>query len=230
MTDWTFDGFGAEFDEHALAHLPEYRRAHETIAHAASFALRPGGTVADLGASTGYAIESIRTALAGRPFEAYLYDLDQSMLEQAALRLDGEGTYVQADLTVDSLEHDDADVTLLLWTLQFLRPNLWPQVLAQARYAAATDGLLLVGAKTRLSDARWQEQADAATAEWKAAHGVTPAEALTKSRSLRGTMVVVSLDRLYSELESAGWHAPVVLFRWYSWVVIGAWASPLSER
>lgn len=233
MADWTFDGFGAEFDAHALAHLPEYVRAHETIAHAASFALRPGGVVADLGASTGYAIESIRKSLGGRPFEAYLYDLDRSMLDEAANRLSGsslEPVLLQADLTIDMLEHDDADVTLLLWTLQFLRPSSWAKVLADARSAAATDGLLIVGAKTRLSDARWQEQADAATADWKAAHGVTAEEASAKARSLRGTMAVVSLNRLYSELESAGWHAPVVLFRWYSWVVIGAWASPLSER
>lgn len=234
MTDWTFQDFGSQFDDHALAHLPEYRRAHETIAHAASFALRPGGLLVDLGASTGYAVESISNALAQRPFDAMLYDLDDSMLEQARTRLDPienvRAEFHQLDLVLDGMPHQDADVTLLLWTLQFLPPHSWPAVLSCARNLAAPDGLLLVGAKTRLSDSRWQEQADAATSDWKATHGVTPQEALDKSRSLRGTMLVVSLDRLYRELETAGWHAPAVLFRWYSWVIVGAWATPLSER
>lgn len=233
MADWTFTDFGPEFDDHARAHLPEYERAHQTIAHAASFALRPGGTLADLGASTGYAVESINNALLGRPFSAHLYDLDRSMLDQAEQRLAGSGIPLELremDLTADAFEHEDADVTLLLWTLQFLPPESWQRVLRRARYAAAQDGLLLIGAKTRLSDARWQEQADAATADWKAKHGVTPEEALIKARSLRGTMLMVSLDRLYREVEEAGWSAPVVLFRWYSWVVVGAWAAPLSER
>lgn len=232
--DWTFIDFGPQFDEHALAHLPEYRRAHETIAHAASFALRPGGVVADLGASTGYAIESISTHLRGRPFSASLYDLDRSMLDQAGARLRQietvQAEFHQHDLLKDGLIHDDADVTLLLWTLQFLPAWSWETVLAQAHACSAEDGLLIVAAKTRLSDARWQEQADAATADWKAEHGVTPQQALDKSRSLRGTMLLVPLSRLYREIESAGWHNPAVLFRWYSWVVVGAWATPLSER
>lgn len=234
MPDWSFDEFGPEFDEHAAAHLPHYRLAHDVVAHAAAFALRPGGTVADYGASTGAAIETLYESLGRRPFDAILYDVDRSMLDCARERLAGrEGLscrFVETDLIGLLPESLDVDVSLLLWTLQFLPPSEWHELLLSIRDRAATDGLLLVAAKTRLSDSRWQEQADAATAEWKAVHGVTADEALDKARSLRGTMLVVPLGRLYSELDRSGWCEPAVLFRWYSWVVVGAWATPLAER
>lgn len=234
MTDWTFTDFGPEFDEHAHAHLPHYRQAHDVVAHAASFALPPGGLLADYGASTGAAVETVHNTLGGRPFDAALYDVDRSMLDCARDRLTGrEGLsahYVETDLIGMTPDHFGVDVSLLLWTLQFLPPAEWHELLMRIREAAAPDGLLLVAAKTRLADARWQEQADAATADWKAGHGVSPDEALGKARSLRGTMLVVPLGRLYTELDRSGWHTPAVLFRWWSWVVIGAWATPLNER
>jgi tRNA (cmo5U34)-methyltransferase len=232
-TDWTFDGFGAEFDEHAQKHLPHYSTAHQVVCHAATYALHTGGVVADLGCSTGHAIEAIAGHIPGRPFTAHGYDADQSMLDHAAIRLGGnshvECKFSRVDLTCDPLEHEEADVTLALWTLQFLPPSTWVPLLRAAHDAASADGLLLIGAKTRLSDARWQESADGALADWKDQHGVTPEEALAKSRSLRGTMSVVSTGRLFDVVEAAGWHSSAILFRWNAWVVLGAWASPLTE-
>lgn len=232
-TDWTFDGFGAEFDAHAQKHLPHYKTAHEVVCHATTYALHAGGTVADLGCSTGYAIKAIADHIPGRKFDAYGYDADQSMLDHAVQRLDGTEQaacqWLRSDLTRDEFEHKAADVSLLLWTLQFLPPAEWVPLLRRAHEAASDDGLLLIGAKTRLSDARWQEVADGALADWKDQHGVTPDEALVKARSLRGTMSVVATGRLFDVVTEAGWHSPALLFRWNAWVVLGAWASPLLE-
>jgi tRNA (cmo5U34)-methyltransferase len=233
--DWTFDGFGPHFDDHARGHLPHYDLAHQVIAHSTHFALPPDGTIADLGASTGNAIAAISTWTNHRPFTAWLYDLDQSMLDHASNTLHEHHPHItlntlRRDLTRDPLDHEQADVTLILWTLQFLHPTTWTGILTQARQHATHDGLILIAAKTRLADARWQEQADAATHDWKTTHGVTEDEAAAKARSLRGTMHVAPLATYYHHLHHAGWNNTAVLFRWYSWVIIGAWNHPLAEH
>jgi len=229
--DWSFREFGAEFDDHAEKHLPHYRLAHEVIGHAASFNLPPGGLVADLGCSTGQALVSLAAAMKGRPFTYVGYDSDESMLDQTRSRPPGSASVEthRVDLSTDQLRHSSAHVTLALWTLQFMPPETWQPVLSAALERAAPDGVLLVGAKTRLArDARWQEVADGALADWKAERGVGADEYLTKARSLRGTMLVVSLGRLTETIEAAGWCSSAVLFRWHAWAVVGAFSRPLD--
>ena len=231
--DWSFAGFGPHFDDHARAHLPHYDLATDLAAFVASYALPPGGVVADLGCSTGRAIERIAEAIPERSFTAYGYDVDTSMLTETEHRIERcSGVTLKTrrvDLTACDLEHVDAAVTLALWTLQFLPGETWRPILAAARQRAARDGVLLVAAKTRLPDARWQEIGDGAVAEWKAVHDVTPGEALTKARSLRGTMLLATLGRLLDDVTAAGWFNPTVLFRWHAWVLVGAWAEPVRE-
>lgn len=234
VADWSFAGFGDQFDEHAHAHLPHYDLVTEMAAFVASFALPVGGRLADLGCSTGRTIEAVADRVPERRFHAIGYDLDASMLEVAGKRLASRTTVdlclISGDLRSGVSGHDDADVTLALWTLQFLPRSSWVDLLTEARSRSTRDGLLLLAAKTRLPDARWQEIGDAAVAEWKASRGVTPDEALAKSRSLRGTMLLVTLGSLLDALDEAGWTSATVLFRWHQWVLVGAWAEPVREH
>jgi tRNA (cmo5U34)-methyltransferase len=231
--DWSFAEFGPQFDRHARAHLPHYDLATDLAAFVASYALPPGGVVADLGCSTGRSIERIAESMPERRFSAFAYDVDQSMLDETTARLlDHRNVDLhpcRLDLVAGDLEHVAANVTLALWTLQFLPGETWRPVLAAARQRASRDGVLLVAAKTRLPDARWQEIGDGAVAEWKARHDVTPDEALAKARSLRGTMLLATLGRLLDDVTAAGWSNPAVLFRWHAWLLVGAWAEPVRE-
>jgi tRNA (cmo5U34)-methyltransferase len=234
VTDWTFEGFGERFDEHARAHLPHYRTATDLAAFVASFALPRGGLLADLGVSTGSTIESVAAKIPERSFSAIGYDLDESMLDVASKRLSTTSTVSlvleRADLSdPGNLRHEDASVTLALWTLQFLPRSSWVPLLSAARLRSDRDGVLLVAAKTRLPDARWQEIGDAAVVEWKAGHAVAPEEVLSKARSLRGTMLLVTLGGLLDAVEEAGWRSSTVLFRWHQWVLVGAWAETVRE-
>jgi tRNA (cmo5U34)-methyltransferase len=233
MSDWSFSGFGPQFDAHVVGHLPHYDLTTDLAAYVASYALPRDGLVADLGCSTGQSIQCIAQSIPERQFRAVGYDLDESMLALAKDRLAGYPSVTfhveHRDLVLHELEHEQANVTLALWTLQFLPLDSWHGVLARARERSHRDGVLLVAAKTRLPDARWQEIGDGAVADWKAAHGVTPEEALVKARSLRGTLLLATLGRLLDDIAGAGWYAPTVLFRWHAWVLIGAWADRVRE-
>lgn len=228
--DWSFSGFGPRFDDHVQAHLPHYDLATSVAAFVASFVLPPGGQLVDLGCSTGTSIAAVAAAVPQRRFTAHGYDVDESMLARARQRLSEHGN-VHASLLVrdlakpDALAHDEADVTLALWTLQFLAPASWVDLLADCRGRTNRDGAIIVAAKTRHVDSRWQQIADGALVDWKAEHDVRPDEIVDKARSLRGVMATPTTRRLADDLGAAGWSNPTTLFRWHTWIVVGAWAD-----
>jgi tRNA (cmo5U34)-methyltransferase len=198
-----------------------------------SFVLPDRGVVADLGASTGRTVAQLLERHPGRRLTAHLYDTDSTMLEQAEGRLEGLGNvtarYHLGDLTdSDTWGHQGADLTLALWLLQFLHPAARQPLLTTARQRSAPNGAILIAAKTRQTDPRWQEIADAALVDYKAAAGVSPEEISAKARSLRGVLIPDTLGEVTAQLTRAGWHAPAVIQTWHVWTLIGAWASPMG--
>lgn len=227
---WTFDGFGGAFDEHVTAHLPHYRDVQDLVAHVSRYALPHGGTLADVGASTGATLDVISEVLPMREFTAHLYDSDRSMLDQVAHPLGVDVRLHHQDVTREPLAHRDADLTTALWVLQFLHPSARRPLLAALRARSAPSGVLLVAAKVRHPDARWQEVADGALADWKSAHGVTGDQQVAKTAALRGVLHADTTSALLGEVLAAGWASATVLFRWHAWVLIGAYATELREE
>lgn len=224
---WTFAGFGDEFDSHVAAHLPGYADVQRLVALVASFVVPSGGLVADLGASTGTTAATILDTIS-RPVRLVLYDEDASMLDGARNRLPGAVETVLAHLPADPLTHEGADLTLLLWLLQFLPPADRRPLLSAARRRSRPSGAVLVAAKTRHADPRWEEVAVAALDDYKAEQGVTADERVTKTRALRGALTPSTSTEIAGDLIAAGWRSPVVLWRWHAWTVIGAWASDVK--
>jgi tRNA (cmo5U34)-methyltransferase len=233
---WNFDGFGPEFDSHVVAHLPAYETVQGVVGAVSSFTLPDLGVVADLGASTGRTVMALHEQHPHRRITAHLYDTDPSMLEVARQRISGGPAQdvVTAHCHVGDLtsaqawRHTEADLTLALWLLQFLHPAQRVQVLARARERAAGHGAILVAAKMRHTDPRWQEVADAALVDHKAAAGVTPEEITAKAASLRGVMIPDTVGQVRAQLDAAGWHGATVVYSWHVWTLIGAWASPIG--
>lgn len=222
--DWTFADFGPEFDDHVAAHLPGYADVQRLIALIASHLVPDGGSVADIGASTGRTAAEIAAAIPGRRVSFDLYDADPSMLAEARTRVPSARTHI-ATLPGDPLTHTGADLTLALWFLQFIPPRFYPGILADLAERSAPTGALIVATKSRHLDVRWQDLAVSALDDYKAAAGVTPTEREAKTRALRGTMHPVSVDYLAAAIRSAGWVEPTVLWRWHVWTVLGAFRS-----
>lgn len=230
-TDWSFQDFGPEFDSHVVQHLPGYADVQNLIAGISRFTVYRNGHVADLGASTGTTADIIGRTLPDRNITFHLYDEDRSMLDVAEQKITGDHavrSYV-VDLETNPLSHRDADLTLCLWTLQFLHPKNRVPLLAKAREAAADTGAILVASKTIHSDTRWADIADSALDEYKSAAGVDDSTRLAKTRALRGTMAAETPAQISANLLAAGWHSPAVLWSWHSWTLIGAYASPMME-
>jgi tRNA (cmo5U34)-methyltransferase len=236
VTDWTFENFGPDFDEHVARHLPGYFDVQRLVALVAEHCVPNGGVVADLGCSTGQTARTIADRLSRRWLSFYLYDADPSMLAVAGEQMHAPERarpnalchYHRVALPAP-LEHDQASLTTMLWTLQFINPNSWVDILREARYCAAENGVLLVAAKTIQPDTRFQSVAESALDDYKQEAGVGAEERATKTKSLRGTQHAVSSEGYARAIRDAGWAKPVVLWRWHVWTVLAAYANGVDD-
>lgn len=226
---WTFDAaVVAEFDAHVAASVPFYNAIQDLVAEAADWLAPDGARVVDLGAATGETLARIATRHPERRFEAIVYDQEPAMLAKAKAKLEQfacwRGYQFESRPIEDGLAHRDADLTLALFTLQFLDPDARTAVLAAAKRASRVGGALIVAEKIRPADVRWAEISNEVSWDWKAAQGITDAAIRAKARALRGVLRPSTLDGLVASIVEAGWAAPEVLFRWHNWTVLGSFA------
>lgn len=216
------------FPEHVRASVPFYDAIQDIVAEASDWLLPTGGLLADLGASTGTTVHRIATRHPHRRIRAVLYDLQQAMLDRATDNLadapTGHIDYVQGRIE-EPLKHADADLTLALFTLQFLPLRDRLGALRNARLCSSETGALIIAEKVRPTDSRWAEIATDASHDWKADHGITDTAIRAKARALRGVLTPYPHSALAQAVTAAGWCAPEVLFRWHNWLVLGAFAT-----
>lgn len=225
QTDWSFSDIGPEFDAHVARHLPGYFDVQRLVGLIAQATIPVGGVVADLGCSTGTTIATVDEATRGRGTVFFGYDNDASMIDEASGRLPhGPSVLINTELP-DGMIHERAELTTCLWLLQFLPFGAQHAVLAAARDRAAPSGRLIVAAKTRHVDVRWQNIAVNALEDYKSAVGVSAQERADKTRALRGVLHEQTAGDYAELIHRAGWTAPTILWRWHVWTVFGAHAS-----
>ncbi|MFB7496073.1 methyltransferase [Streptomyces sp. NPDC056161] len=228
---WQFTpDVAAVFPEHVRASVPFYDAIQDLVAEASDWLLPDGGLVVDLGASTGTTIHRIATRHPARALRARLYDTEPAMLTRAAELLASLSNltteYDDSDIRQPVNPHEGADLTLALFTLQFLSVPDRVTALHHARQGASATGALIVAEKVRPPDSRWAEIAYDASHDWKAQHGITDSAIRAKARALRGVLQPHPEPTLVQVVQDAGWCCPEVLFRWHSWLVLGAFATP----
>jgi tRNA (cmo5U34)-methyltransferase len=218
------------FDDHVRASVPFYDAIQSLIAELADWLLPAGGLLADLGCSTGNTAAAILMRQHDRGLRVHLYDESVPMLAKARPMLEGLAPGRVAAtigrLPGEGLEHAGADLTVAAFLLQFLPWADRFRLLCMARAAAAETGALILAEKTRPADSRWAEIAAEVSHDVKESNGITAGEIRAKARSLRGVLLPGRLDYVMAQAEEAGWCSPEVLFRWHSWAVIGAFATP----
>lgn len=231
---WQFTPEVAEvFDDHVHASVPFYSAIQDMIAEMSDWLVPDGGLIADLGAATGATTLRILKRHPERTIHLALYDDQQAMLDQARNNLEphasGKVDYNLARIQDSPLRHSDADLTLIIFTLQFLPMRDRVATLRMARSCAHEGGALIVAEKLRSADPRWMEIGNDVSHDWKATHGISDAAIRAKARALRGVLIPSSQASLIEMMKACGWNAPEILFRWHSWVVVGAFASPAAK-
>lgn len=220
------------FDEHVATHVPNYHLIQDLAVHLSDWFAPNGGVVVDVGSATGTTCKAISDRHPQRQLDFYLYDVEEEM-NQAAMRkfetasADHRVWTSTTDLSRRDPGHYSADLTLCLFTLQFLPPQDRHAVLGRlAERAHAGTGTLIVAEKIQMADGIWQEVANEATWDHKASYGVEAEDIRLKARALRGVLRPVSVDQLEEEIRISGWGAPVCVYRWFNW---GVWVASVDH-
>src|SRR5690242_14806844 len=84
---WTFGaGVHRTFDEHVVRSIPMYREGHELTLALSDFFVRAGGTVYELGCSTGTLTHGLATRHRDRAVRVIGVDIEPEMIDAARRR------------------------------------------------------------------------------------------------------------------------------------------------
>lgn len=216
------------FDEHVSASVPFYPMIQAIVAETADWLLPGGGIYVDVGASTGTTAAAIARRHPDRRIRAYLYDEVTEMLDKAVLKLQPHSNVVverRPRNVLSGMDHIPSDLVTVLFTLQFIAPELRGRVLTELHQRSKDTGALIVAEKIRPTNALWAEIAMDASHDFKANHGLSDTAIRQKAKALRGVLRPSTEEVLVSIIRQAGWRYPEILFRWHQWIVVGAFAS-----
>ncbi|MEU3413750.1 methyltransferase domain-containing protein [Streptomyces sp. NPDC006658] len=187
---WSFAGPVADhFDAHVARSVPQYAAGHHIITALSPHFLSPGGTLYDVGCSTGALLAALDTTHRCRDVQLVGVDAEPDMVRAARRRFTDRAdvTIVQAD--VRTLEWRPADVIVAHYCVQFVPVADRPALLA-AMYAALRPGGALLWFEKTLAPTPWlQDVLGQAYVDHKLSSGYGPGEVLAKARSLRGVLV-----------------------------------------
>lgn len=223
---WKFDErVTKQFDSHVQKSVNGYGIVQDMCALTGDWLAPDGATIVDLGCSTGTTLARIAERHSGRTYSAVGYDCAQHMLDAAESKLahvkNVSARFLNQRIE-DGLIHENATLTISVFTLQFLRPEQRQSVLVDAWNRTVVGGALLIAEKTIPDDARWaliaaeQLQAD------KAAQGLPAEEVLAKPQTLRGVLIPRRESELIEEITASGWSTPETLWRRLGWSLVGA--------
>lgn len=205
--------------------VPGYSLVLQLTALLARRHVQPGSRVYDLGCSLGAATRAMRQAVAAEGVRFFAADNSPDMVARcrALLAEDDARAGDQADAAlapVDVIQADiadiaieDASMTVLNYTLQFVDPDRREALLARIAAGTRPDGVLLLSEKIALDDSAEQALQAVWHHDFKRAQGYSDLEIARKrdalERVLRPDTEAVHRERL----RAAGWVRVVRVFQ-----------------
>lgn len=227
--DFTFDKKVAEvFDDMVSRSVPFYIEIQHMLADLClQFLPAQDGALCDLGCSTGTTLDFILSN-PECPATVHGYGVDnaQAMLDQAREKLAphlaaGRVTLIQADLD-GGLELPPANVVLMNWTLQFVRPIHREALLKRINASIRPGGALLMAEKVLVEDSLLNRLYIELYYRYKARQGYTAEEIQRKRESLENVLVPYRVEENVQLLQRCGFSTVDTCFRWFNWAAFVA--------
>lgn len=181
---WTFQSgeVASRFDAHVREQLPWYDLATGVIAHVARHYVCEGGTVIDVGASTGNVARAISGTLSHRRARLVAIDNAADMLD----RYNGPGEPVVADARTFDYAAETPDLIVAFLVLMFLPVAERAAVVAALKAALRPGGALVVFDKMEARGGHVGSVIYRMTLAAKYEAGAKPDEIIAKELSLAG--------------------------------------------
>jgi len=216
------------FDDHVNKNVPNYELIQKIIVDLSDWLLPDESILVDIGASTGTTARKISLKHPNRKIDFYLYDIEQEMLNAAKEKNSNHLShhrflYINSDLTKHEASHNDADLSLSLFTLQFIPRHFRGQLLKNLSLKARRKtGVLLIAEKLEQQTGFWQEIANEATWDYKKDCKIDDETIRSKARSLRGVLIPLRESDLVELIESNGWKETICLYKFHNWAIYAA--------
>lgn len=228
--DFAFDERVAEvFDDMVARSVPFYHEIQRIQADLVmDFLPGEAGLVCDLGCSTGTSIDYLRRHERCPASTCFVgFDNSQPMLDKADVKLAeairaGRVMLEWADLS-DLPRLPSADVVILNWALQFVRPIDREALVKKIHDSLKPGGVLLLSEKVLANDPLFNRlYIDHYLHFKKSQSGYTDAENQRKREALENVLVPYRLDENFTLLERAGFRHRDVYFQWFNFVCMMA--------
>ena len=233
---WKFDAdVVAQFDSHVAASVRGYSEIQATIGRVADWAAPDGAKVIDIGCSTGTTFDVIQSRHPRRTYHFVGYDTSPEMVASAVAKMadrNTSGTYtdIYEHDVLNGLKHEDADLNIAVFTVQFVNPYSRVALLSELLRCSKPGAVLLLAEKTIPQDPRWALICAEASWEDKRIAGFSGDEIVAKAEALRGVLRPVSELLCVQEAITAGWEAPQVLWASWNWRLYGFIAPEVSSN
>ncbi|MEM9826094.1 MAG: carboxy-S-adenosyl-L-methionine synthase CmoA [Planctomycetota bacterium] len=241
--DFRFDAAVAEvFDDMIRRSVPGYGSIIAMLPTLAARFVSPGSTLYDLGCSLGTASFAVIDHV---PADTLIVAVDQSraMLDRFAeiweRRFARQSPPIQAPPVRLQRKHADilevplenAGLTLLNFTLQFIAPDQRDTLLARIAAATLPGGAVLVSEKIHVDDAGEQLLQTQLHHEFKRGHGYSDLEISQKRTALENTLRTETIQTHRRRLKRAGFDHVLVWFACLGFVsMIGVKSATAADR
>ena len=202
---WTFSGEVVEsFDVHIKKSVPMYDESHTLGSYISDHFISIGGSVIDIGCSTGTFLKKIAHRHSKDDLKFIGYEIEDSMVNKSRVN-------TKKDKRIEILSEDitSADIPKSCfissyYTLQFIsqrnRQSLVDKIYSRLNWG----GGFLLFEKVRAPDARFQDLTTSLYTEFKLSNDFSEEEIIGKSRSLKGILEPFSTQGNIDMLKRAG--------------------------
>lgn len=226
--DFQFNKSVAEnFDSHVRKSVPFYDEIQRMVTEMSDWFIHPDSIVYDLGTSTGETILGLTAHQITRHRERSLQfvgiDNSEEMLDIARKRLNSYPniTLYKHDLN-NSIQVTSASFVTMLYTLQFVRPDVRQRLINDIYCGLLDNGALVIVEKIVGNNPKFNEIWIELYNDLKLRNKLTLENIKAKADSLRGILLSYSQDKIITMLEKAGFTDIDIFFKWYNFIGIVA--------
>ena len=218
--DFAYDATTARvFDDMVSRSVPFYGEIQRMTTELAAHFAAPGSTLYDIGCSTGTTLAALEPWV--DPSVRFVgYDNSPQMVERARRKLEGVPTARTREVHEVDVHQPfaiaDASVTVMLFTLQFVRPLHRERVVRTIADGTRPDGVLILAEKVIERDTLFNRLFIEHYYAMKRRHGYTEMEIAQKREALENVLVPYHMEENAELLRRCGYTKVQEFFRWYN--------------
>jgi tRNA (cmo5U34)-methyltransferase len=220
--DFVFDEEVASvFDDMLERSVPHYAEVQRMVVELAVRFLVDGATVYDIGCSSGTTLAGIAEAIPlGCKIRLVGIEPAVGMREQAAKKLAPAGLVHSVEFWSQPVEEyerlPDAQVIVMLYTLQFLRPMVRLRIMRTLYHSLRPGGCLIFAEKILASDPGFRRIFIDLYHAYKNRNGYSATEIACKREALENVLIPFTDEENQAMLREAGFSQRERLFQWYN--------------